>query len=133
MKIQSYQREKLNLYNENQINLAEHQEKLTDFIGLPFKKENFLKQIEFKKSQFSFADRKRICNAFTEQYNGTPTTEKVRKNIESLELENTFTITTGHQLNLFTGPSYFFYKIISVLKLCISAKSKFLPKLLNKV
>ena len=118
MKIQSYQREKLNLYNENQINLAEHQEKLTDFIGLPFKKANFLKQIELKKSQFSFADRKRICNAFTEQYNGTPTSEKVIKNIESLEFENTFTITTGHQLTLFGGPAYFFYKIIHVLSLC---------------
>lgn len=31
--------------------------------------------------------------------------------------ENTFTITTGHQLNLFGGPKYFIYKIISVLKL----------------
>lgn len=30
---------------------------------------------------------------------------------------NTFTITTGHQLNLFGGPKYFIYKIISVLKL----------------
>lgn len=30
--------------------------------------------------------------------------------------ENTFTITTGHQLNLFGGPKYLVYKIVSVLK-----------------
>ena len=32
--------------------------------------------------------------------------------------KNTFTITTGHQLNLLTGPLYFIYKIISVINLC---------------
>ena len=32
--------------------------------------------------------------------------------IKRLSDKNTFTVTTGHQLNLFTGPLYFFYKII---------------------
>jgi bacillithiol biosynthesis cysteine-adding enzyme BshC len=118
MKIESYQREKLNLYNENQINLAEHQENLIDFIGFPFKKENFFRQIALKKLQFSTTDRNRIYQAFTEQYSGIQTSEKVRTNIELLERENTFTITTGHQLTLFGGPAYFFYKIIHVLSLC---------------
>jgi bacillithiol biosynthesis cysteine-adding enzyme BshC len=39
------------------------------------------------------------------------------QNIESLIEQNTFTITTGHQLNLFTGPLYFLYKIISAINL----------------
>ncbi len=38
------------------------------------------------------------------------------KNIELLEKENTFTVTTGHQLNLFTGPVFFIYKILQTIK-----------------
>lgn len=41
----------------------------------------------------------------------------VTENIQALAKENTFTVTTGHQLCLFTGPLYFIYKIISTIKL----------------
>ena len=44
-----------------------------------------------------------------------------------LKNENTFTITTGHQLNLFTGPLYFLYKIISVINLSEQLKETY-PK-----
>lgn len=37
---------------------------------------------------------------------------------------NSFTITTGHQLNLFGGPKYFIYKIISVIKLARELNEK---------
>lgn len=47
------------------------------------------------------------------------------KNIQLLLKENTFTITTGHQLCLFTGPLYFIYKIFSVINLCEKLKSEF--------
>ena len=50
-----------------------------------------------------------------------------QQNIELLEKENTFTITTGHQLNLFTGPLYFLYKIISAINLAKELKAKY-PK-----
>jgi bacillithiol biosynthesis cysteine-adding enzyme BshC len=43
--------------------------------------------------------------------------EKVRENIQALGEENCFTITTGHQLNLFSGPLYTIFKIISIIKL----------------
>ncbi|HBS12012.1 MAG TPA: bacillithiol biosynthesis cysteine-adding enzyme BshC, partial [Flavobacteriaceae bacterium] len=46
-------------------------------------------------------------------------------NIQSLLSKNTFTITTGHQLNLFTGPLYFLYKIVSVLNLVEQLKIEF--------
>ena len=38
-------------------------------------------------------------------------------NIEMLKGDNTFTITTGHQLNIFTGPLFFIYKIISTINI----------------
>lgn len=70
-------------------------------------------------------NRKLLTDTLLENYQEVETTDLVKSNIQLLSQQNTFTFTTGHQLNLFTGPSYFFYKIISVLKLCISAKSKF--------
>ncbi len=46
-------------------------------------------------------------------------------NIQLLKDANTFTITTGHQLNLFTGPLYFIYKIASTINLCKQLKNEF--------
>lgn len=45
--------------------------------------------------------------------------------IEKIKSEQTFTVTTGHQLNLFTGPLYFIYKIISAVKTAELLKAKF--------
>lgn len=44
--------------------------------------------------------------------------KKQKKNLDLLAKTNTVTITTGHQLNLFTGPIFFFYKILQVIKQC---------------
>ena len=53
--------------------------------------------------------------------------DTVRANIQLLGKENTFTITTAHQPNLFTGPLYFFYKIIQAIQLAAELKKQF-PK-----
>lgn len=47
------------------------------------------------------------------------------KNIGLILNEHTVTITTGHQLCLFTGPLYFVYKIFSVIALCEKLKTEF--------
>ncbi|MGB0391209.1 MAG: bacillithiol biosynthesis protein BshC, partial [Salibacteraceae bacterium] len=65
--------------------------------------------------QFSASKREVLVEVLKEQY-GNLKSKKVFKNIEFLLHENTFTITTGHQLNLFTGPLYFIYKIVSAIK-----------------
>lgn len=53
------------------------------------------------------------------------TSENSLQNIELLKKENTFTVTTGHQLCLFTGPLYFIYKIISTINLAEALKKEF--------
>ena len=39
--------------------------------------------------------------------------------------ENTFTVTTAHQPNIFTGPLYFIYKIIHAIQLAAELKKQF--------
>ncbi len=72
--------------------------------------------------------RKILADTLTDQYSGLNTTEKVSENIRLLEKGNTFTITTGHQLNLFTGPLYFIFKIATTIKLCLQLKDRFPDK-----
>ena len=46
------------------------------------------------------------------------------KNIELIKEKTTFTITTGHQICLMTGPLYSIYKIISTINLAAELKKK---------
>lgn len=92
------------------------------------KLENFKAQIEEKKSNIKCHhehSRKVLVDTLESQYNNLKTSELTAVNIESLNSENTFTITTGHQLNLFTGPLYFLYKIISTINLTKQLKATY--------
>jgi bacillithiol biosynthesis cysteine-adding enzyme BshC len=66
-----------------------------------------------------------LVEALKSQYTSFETSEKTTENIELLKQQNAFTITTGHQLNLFTGPLYFLYKIISTINLSEELSEKF--------
>jgi len=92
-------------------------ESLASFYGEFPKLENFGKQIKLKEKYFSETQRKELVKQLRNQYKTVETSEATQNNIASLLKENTFTITTGHQLNLFTGPLYFLYKIFSVINL----------------
>ncbi|MEO6455957.1 MAG: bacillithiol biosynthesis cysteine-adding enzyme BshC, partial [Ginsengibacter sp.] len=52
-----------------------------------------------------------------EQYKNIRLTEKQQTNLSLLANENTFTICTAHQPNIFTGHLYFIYKILHTVKL----------------
>jgi len=86
---------------------------------------NFAAQIEEK--QLSEAHRSVLVNTLQEQYRTLEASETTNGNIALLQKQNTFTITTGHQLNLLSGPLYFLYKIISTINLCEELKATY-PK-----
>ncbi|RAI87051.1 bacillithiol biosynthesis cysteine-adding enzyme BshC [Algoriphagus yeomjeoni] len=77
--------------------------------------ESFKQAIDQKT--FSQENRKILVAALQTQYANQEVSYAVSKNIESLSSAQTFTVTTGHQLNLFTGPLYFIYKIVSTINL----------------
>lgn len=67
---------------------------------------------------FSYLDRKTISQELIEQNKFISVSKLTQKNINSLANNNSFTVCTGHQLCLFTGPAFFIYKIISCIKTC---------------
>lgn len=89
------------------------------------KVENFEGQIEEKSANFPLENRKILVSALEKQYESFEISETTSQNIQLLNLSNTYTITTGHQLNLFTGPLYFLYKIVSTINLCKALKHKY--------
>lgn len=87
------------------------------------KLENFKAQIQEKQKQP--VNRKVLVDVLSEQYADLETTEVVKGHIQSLAQKNTFTVATGHQLCLFTGPLYFIYKIISTINLAEQLKLEY--------
>lgn len=79
--------------------------------------DQFEQQIQLKAKHFSSQSRKALCDALSRQYQDIQLNGKVADNLVKLSNSNTFTITTGHQLCLMTGPLYFIYKILNVIKL----------------
>ncbi len=87
--------------------------------------ENFKNQIEEKSLNFNSNDdlkRHILVKELEKQNVRLSLSKSTQNNIKLLKHSNTFTITTGHQLNLFTGPLYFLYKIISTINLCKELK-----------
>lgn len=87
--------------------------------------DNFQGQIDEKSKNFPFENRQILATELEKQYENFEVSESTSQNIQLLKLSNTYTIATGHQLNLFTGPLYFLYKIASAIKLCKELKSKY--------
>ena len=87
--------------------------------------ENFEAQILEKQDNFNHDSRKTLVSVLEEQYKKIELSALTKQNIENLRSKNTYTVTTGHQLNLFSGPLYFLYKIISTINLTNQLKSKY--------
>ena len=87
--------------------------------------ENFKDQIAEKARSYPTENRKVLIEALKNQYKGFDVSKPTQNNIGLLQHEGTFTVVTGHQLNLFTGPLYFLYKIVSTINLTRNLKKKY--------
>lgn len=89
--------------------------------------DNFKEQIAEKEIERKEESEKRetLVSVLLQQYSKLKVSDKTSNNIKLLNNSTTFTITTGHQLNLFTGPLYFLYKIISTINLAKELKAKY--------
>jgi bacillithiol biosynthesis cysteine-adding enzyme BshC len=92
-------------------------DKLKPFYGRRPELESFADQLKEKAA--TYGHRQLLVSALRNQYQRA----KLKStSIDRLESDKTFTVTTGHQVCLFTGPLYFFYKIISVINTCSRLK-----------
>ena len=113
------------IYSDFVFDFLNENKNLKDFYNSSFDIKSFKKQIEMKKS-FSMTKRNVLVKELLSQYSDI-NNKKVLNNINLLSKESTFTITTGHQLSILTGPIFFIYKIISVINLCVKLKKEY-PK-----
>lgn len=121
----SFHRGETQWFSDQHLRLVYDQKSFDSFLTEPFSKEAILKQIDRKAAQFGTEARTTMANALMNQYKNTPISKETQTNIESIKETNTFTITTGHQLSLYTGTFYFVIKILHVIKMCEELKATY--------
>jgi len=84
-----------------------------------------IENFEYFFDKFEGINREVLSSTLTEQHKKLDLSVKQFNNIDQLKDKNTFTVTTGHQLNIFCGPLFFIYKIISTVKTCEELKIKY--------
>ncbi|MDR2205536.1 MAG: bacillithiol biosynthesis cysteine-adding enzyme BshC [Flavobacteriaceae bacterium] len=98
---------------------------LNDYNFSVFSPENVKQKIKSKSEFFNAEKRNLLFEVLKNQHSDSQLSENQKFNIDSILLENTFTVTTGHQLNLFSGPVFSIYKIIQTIKLAEFLKTNF--------
>lgn len=86
--------------------------------------DGFRGQID-KRKNFRQDKRDALVEVLQLQNKNLTLSDKTKFNILQLNNNNTFTITTGHQLNLFTGPLYVIYKLLTTINLAEELQNKF--------
>ena len=82
-------------------------------------------KILIEQRNFDNAKRSGLAIEIEKQYSGMKVSATIEKNIQLLAEDSTFTVTTGHQLNILTGPLFFIYKIIAAINLAKELKEKY--------
>ena len=125
MKVEKIAFEKTNSFSDFFLNYVNENDKLKAFYNHFPTLQNFEKQIAEKQQTFTEQARQVLVKSLTHQYQSISLTDAENQNLQSLQNKSTFTITTGHQLNIFTGPLYFIYKVVTVISACKTLKEKF--------
>jgi uncharacterized protein YllA (UPF0747 family) len=102
----------LNAFSKLLLDYLAEKPVLKEFYGNGPLLANFKDQISEKKG-FPVATREVLQTVLSEQY------AAIGAEMTAVDLrdENTFTVTTGHQLNIYTGPLYVIYKLVSTINL----------------
>jgi len=102
----------LNAFSKLLLDYLAEKPALKEFYGNGPQISKFKDQISEKKG-FPRASRAILQTVLEEQY------AAIGAEMPSVDLrdENTFTVTTGHQLNIYTGPLYVIYKLVSTINL----------------
>lgn len=122
MKVSKIGIEDTNAFSGFFLDYLSNKEALKPFFGNTPDIDSFEQQLNTK--QFSEANRAVLCTVLDEQYDGYEIAPALQQNLSSLATNNTYTVTTGHQLNIFSGPLYFIYKIVTAINACKALKEK---------
>lgn len=96
---------------------------LKPFYTYPFSRQGF--EAIIRQNSYASLNREVLVKVLQQQAKASGSSQATLANIALLAKPGSYTITTGHQLCLFTGPLYFVYKILSVINLCESLKKEF--------
>ncbi len=120
--IESYALKDLKIYKPLVSDYLNQSEVVSKYVSSYPSLESIDSMIETKF--LSSNNRKILSEAFLEMYEGLEMNSSVKENIHLLRDSRTFTVTTGHQLNLFSGPLYFLIKIAQTISLAKDLKKK---------
>jgi len=123
MRLEKLQLEDTNQFGELFLKYLREDSSIRDFYNNSPTLEGIKQQIALKK--FPDSSRAILASVLQDQYSDMNTSAQVDENIEALKNPNTFTVTTGHQLNILTGPLYFVYKIVSTINLAKTLNERF--------
>ncbi len=123
MKLENVALDETNCFSSTFIDYIKQGDGLKPFYDAFPTVENFKSLIESR--QFDDNRRKVLSTQLASQYKGLSVDGAVEFNIQSLADSKTYTVTTGHQLNIFTGPLYFIYKIVTVINVCKQLKAAY--------
>ena len=91
--------------------------KASQYVNSFFSEKNILNHSKKKLDQFTDYQRKVLIEELTIQYSKVKTSKQTLNNIKLLSNPKTLSVTTGHQLNIFSGPLMIIYKIAQVISI----------------
>lgn len=116
--------------NALMLDYIQHAEFTKQFYAADYSVESIWESAEPK--HFKHINRQVLVDALLQQNRQIALSASSKGNIELLSENNTYCIATAHQLNIFTGPLYIIYKIVSTIISCRelakkSAEKNFVP------